>query len=136
MKSFFPQYGCIYTIPIQDKTLSKLEHYKFHEEQHNQFLQAQEELSALGYSKNTHSPTTPITIKQLLQIKLPIATKPISTEKIKPEESKPKPSPTLQVFPTGTTLTSIDGMPVLKRKRGRPPKNRHNEVSFDDQQCF
>lgn len=37
-------------------------------------------------------------------------------------------SPTLQVFPTGTTLTSVDGLPILKRKRGRPPKNRSTEV--------
>lgn len=30
----------------------------------------------------------------------------------------------VQVFPTGSALTSADGMPILKRKRGRPPKNR------------
>ena len=42
----------------------------------------------------------------------------------------PRSPPTLQVFPTGTTLTSVDGLPVLKRKRGRPPKNRVSEVQY------
>jgi hypothetical protein len=37
--------------------------------------------------------------------------------------------PFTHTFPTGTTITSIDGLPILKRKRGRPPKNRIIEVS-------
>ena len=38
--------------------------------------------------------------------------------------------PFTQTYPTGTSITSIDGLPILKRKRGRPPKNRVIEVSF------
>lgn len=34
----------------------------------------------------------------------------------------------VQTYPTGTTLSSIDGLPILKRKRGRPPKSRTIEV--------
>jgi len=34
------------------------------------------------------------------------------------------PPPITETYPTGTTLTSIDGLPVFKRKRGRPPKNQ------------
>lgn len=33
-----------------------------------------------------------------------------------------------QTYPTGTTLTTVDGLPVFKRKRGRPPKNRSSEL--------
>ena len=36
----------------------------------------------------------------------------------------PPPTPIMETYPTGTTLTSIDGLPVFKRKRGRPPKNQ------------
>lgn len=32
--------------------------------------------------------------------------------------------PITQTYPTGTTLTSVDGFPIFKRKRGRPPKNK------------
>jgi len=38
--------------------------------------------------------------------------------------------PFTHTYPTGTTITSIDGLPILKRKRGRPPKNRIIEVSL------
>ena len=46
--------------------------------------------------------------------------------------------PITQTYPTGTTLTSIDGLPILKRKRGRPPKNRTIEVKtrFSTQKHF
>lgn len=37
-------------------------------------------------------------------------------------------APITETYPTGTTLTSIDGLPVFKRKRGRPPKNQVPEV--------
>lgn len=37
-------------------------------------------------------------------------------------------APVTETYPTGTTLTSIDGLPVFKRKRGRPPKNQVPEV--------
>ena len=39
----------------------------------------------------------------------------------------PPPTPICETYPTGTTLTSIDGLPVFKRKRGRPPKNQVQE---------
>lgn len=51
-----------------------------------------------------------------------------SGSKSNDKSSMKRSSPTLQIFPTGTTLTSVDGLPVLKRKRGRPPKNRVSEV--------
>lgn len=41
---------------------------------------------------------------------------------------EPPPAPVTETYPTGTTLTSIDGLPVFKRKRGRPPKNQVLEV--------
>ena len=41
----------------------------------------------------------------------------------------PETQPVTQTYPTGTTLTTVDGLPVFKRKRGRPPKNRV-EVSY------
>ncbi|CAG2169503.1 unnamed protein product [Oppiella nova] len=36
--------------------------------------------------------------------------------------------PFTQTYPTGTSITSIDGLPILKRKRGRPPKNKTIEM--------
>lgn len=44
--------------------------------------------------------------------------------------------PFTQTYPTGTSITSIDGLPILKRKRGRPPKNRVIEVIFHLEQIL
>lgn len=38
--------------------------------------------------------------------------------------------PIIHTYPSGTTITSIDGLPILKRKRGRPPKNKSVEVNI------
>lgn len=104
------------------------------------FLQAQEELDQPDGTLNKSS-TSIMSIDQLINIKLqslqstPINAIPKHSSSPKAvEESNHKASmssqksSSLQVFPTGTTLTSVNGMPVLKRKRGRPPKNRSNEV--------
>lgn len=77
---------------------------------------------------NTHNAASEgLSIEQLLHLKASQMGHFQGNTVGKMGESK-RTSPTLQVFPTGTTLTSVDGLPVLKRKRGRPPKNRSSEV--------
>ncbi|KAI2796502.1 Zinc finger protein castor 1 [Blomia tropicalis] len=125
-------FGCPFTVSIQDKTLTRLEHYKFHEEQYCQFIQSADCVHR-NSAVNTHQPTNePLTIQQLLSLKPNQLTNQTLVggqhSKTTMNEITKRSSPTLQVFPTGTTLTSVDGLPVLKRKRGRPPKNRSNDI--------
>lgn len=132
-------------VPIGDRSLTRLKHYKFHEEQQAIFQQEQEMTSSSSNGSPANKLCKPISIEQLLQMRgsnpnipgllnlaLPgrdsepsanRAAAATTTTTTSPPVM-PRTSPKLQVFPTGTTLTSVDGLPVLKRKRGRPPKNR------------
>ncbi|KAI2798074.1 Zinc finger protein castor 1 [Blomia tropicalis] len=63
------KFGCPFTVSIQDKTLTRLEHYKFHEEQYCQFIQSADCVHR-NSAVNTHQPTNePLTIQQLLSLK-------------------------------------------------------------------
>ncbi|RWS31262.1 hypothetical protein B4U80_00982, partial [Leptotrombidium deliense] len=92
----FQQFGCAFVIPISNTSFKCLQHYKMHEEQQRK-MAAATELNFNNFSCES------------------------------PQQSLETPTlqhPLTQTYPTGTTLTSIDGYPVFKRKRGRPPKNR------------
>lgn len=117
---------------IQDKSLRRLEHYKFHEAHHSQFMQTHDGTQR-NSSTNTHlaMSSEALSLEQLLHLKGDQSGHHRASNSSKSEVKRS--SPTLQVFPTGTTLTSVDGLPVLKRKRGRPPKNRATEVSLSKQ---
>ncbi|KAH9412465.1 Zinc finger protein castor 1 [Dermatophagoides pteronyssinus] len=150
-------YGCIFTLSVEDKTLKKFEHYKFHEElQCNYSFDSDESAFAnlSGYLSMENPPQTPTSSSQstppppplqqqqqqlTLQPFMPgvtattssqsIPTTSITKSKSSMNKSKQISSPLQQLYSSGTNiLTSIDGMPILKRKRGRPPKNRSNDM--------
>lgn len=104
----FQQYGCAFAVLLSDTSFKKLDHYKMHENQ--QRINAQNELQSTAFSSQSNSPP-PQSQQHFLDHQLM--------------------QPFTQTYPTGTSLTSIDGLPILKRKRGRPPKNRVVEVSND-----
>jgi len=94
------QYGCGFVIDINDKSFQKLGHYKMHEENARLF--------AFNDSKTNGSSNAGLN-----------------------DENEPSIfQPLTQTYPTGTTLTSIDGFPIFKRKRGRPPKNKTEVYRF------
>ncbi|UXI15890.1 TAR DNA-binding protein 43 [Sarcoptes scabiei] len=113
-------YGCSILIPVLDRSLQKFYHYKFHEDQQNLYSLFPED--CLPPISDSASPQ-----KSLTKLKS-IKNFTHSDDNVQINKG-PKQQAMLQVFPTGTTLASIDGMPVLKRKRGRPPKNRSSETS-------
>ncbi|CAG2101588.1 unnamed protein product [Medioppia subpectinata] len=96
-------YGCSCVVPISDTSFKKLDHYLMHEQQ--QRINAQNELQSAAYSQ---SPPPPPQSQHFLDHQLM--------------------QPFTQTYPTGTSITSIDGLPILKRKRGRPPKNKIVEM--------
>ncbi|OTF77028.1 hypothetical protein BLA29_007188, partial [Euroglyphus maynei] len=138
-----------------DKTLKKFEHYKFHEElQCNYSFDSDESAfsNLSGYlslenppppptltptptSSSSQStpppPANPQPLKSSLspppQPVIPLLSLPVEmiNSKSKSKSSKTNASSQQQF----STFTTIDGMPILKRKRGRPPKNRSNEIS-------
>nr|XP_046917356.1 zinc finger protein castor homolog 1-like [Dermatophagoides farinae] len=149
-------YGCIFILPIQDKTLKKFEHYKFHEElQCNYSFDSDESAFAnlSGYlslenpplpqpqqqqqpptpssSLSSQSTPPPQPVVQPILLPPPPPPPPLLVTKSKPtsmNKCKTTSTSLQQIYPTGTMLTTVDGMPILKRKRGRPPKNRSNEM--------
>ena len=99
-------YGCNFVIDMNDTSFKRLDHYKLHEEQ--QILMA----------SNDPNPES----------------EPSSAASSAPSNASDRPAsglsqPITQTYPTGTTLTSIDGFPIFKRKRGRPPKNKPESIS-------
>ena len=87
-------------IEIDDISFKRLDHYKLHEDQQCRFTCS---------SDSDRDQLSPASMDH------PLGSSTIA-------------APIKHTYASGTTLTSIHGLPVIKRKRGRPPKNKQ-EVS-------
>ena len=87
-------------IDENDRLFQRLEHYRLHEEHLRIFLV--NDISSNGLSSVTQNAENETSFSQ----------------------------PLTQTYPTGTTLISVDGFPIFKRKRGRPPKIKQEVREF------
>ncbi|RWS16987.1 Transcription factor castor-like protein [Dinothrombium tinctorium] len=95
--ALYLQYGCSFVIEISKSPSKCYEHYRMHEEQQRMMASSELNYNTLTSESAQQSPLDLPSLQQ---------------------------HPLTQTYPTGTTLTTVDGFPIFKRKRGRPPKNR------------
>ncbi|KAI1301624.1 Transcription factor castor [Halotydeus destructor] len=129
-------YGCAYVVSVTDTTFSRLEHYKNHEEQQRLTSCTEWNGNSMAMMANGSLSPSDSQLSGNLEASLGHHQQHhLHQQAAMAAEPPPPPQPITQTFPSGTTLTSIDGLPVFKRKRGRPPKNReaneHSQGSFD-----